>query len=228
LGVPFFLVGAFAVELPKSGRWMIHVKSLLAIVLAVVALYYLNVAFPILGGWVTPGPLLYGITAVVIPVGVLLGAIHRDFASPLLEDKFLKSLGASSVTVAAFALVVAGATPERSLKWQPLALSDARTTAQEEGRPLLVDFTAAWCGACKEFDNVTFADPEVSREAGRFVAVKIDATDDEDPLVVTAMREVGVRGLPTVVVFSSDGREATRFTDFVGPDEFLAALRPVR
>src|SRR5690606_13559051 len=92
LGFPFFLVGAFAVELPKSGRWMIHVKSLLAIVLAVVALYYLNVAFPWLGQWFTPSPLLYGICALVIPVGLLLGAIHRDFASPLIEDKLLKSL----------------------------------------------------------------------------------------------------------------------------------------
>src|SRR5258708_20790364 len=33
LGVPFFLVGAFAVQLPKSGVWMIHVKSILGLLL---------------------------------------------------------------------------------------------------------------------------------------------------------------------------------------------------
>jgi thiol:disulfide interchange protein DsbD len=38
LGVPFFVVGAFALQLPKSGRWMNYVKSLLGIVLLVVAL----------------------------------------------------------------------------------------------------------------------------------------------------------------------------------------------
>src|SRR5690606_11802278 len=103
----------------------------------------------------------------------------------------------------------------------------AEQLAQKEGKPLLVDFTAAWCGACKELDTVTFADPAVSREAGRFVAVKVDATDDEDAQVQESMRRLSVRGLPTVLLFDSTGSEARRFTDFVGPAEFLSALRPV-
>lgn len=227
LGFPFFLVGTFAVHLPKSGRWMLHVKSLLAIVLAIVALYYLDVAFPILRGWVVPSAKLYLICAAIIVVGLALGAVHRDFGSPLWEDKILKSLGASSVTMAGFVVVVALTTPTASLEWRNLDLAAAEQLAQKEGKPLLVDFTAAWCGACKELDTVTFADPAVSREAGRFVAVKVDATDDEDAQVQESMRRLSVRGLPTVLLFDSTGSEARRFTDFVGPAEFLSALRPV-
>ena len=65
-------------------------------------------------------------------------------------------------------------------------------------------------------------------EAGRFVAVKVDATDDEDPAVVRAMKELGVIGLPTVVLIDSDGREAVRYTDFVDAGVLLSALKNVR
>ena len=92
---------------------------------------------------------------------------------------------------------------------------------------MLVDFTATWCGACKELDKITFADPAVSREAGRFLAVKVDATDDEDPVVAQTMESLNVVGLPTVLLFDSSGKEVRRFTDFVDAKNFLAALRAV-
>src|SRR3954469_16426289 len=49
LGIPFWLVGAFAVHLPKGGRWMIYVKSLFGIILATAALYFLKNAVRSLG-----------------------------------------------------------------------------------------------------------------------------------------------------------------------------------
>lgn len=225
LGAPFFLVGTFAVHLPKSGRWMLSVKSLLAIVLAVVALYYLGTAFPALVAWIRPSPALYGGLVAVIVLGVALGAIHRDFGSPRLVDKLLKGGGAFMTTLAVFTLVTALSAPERTLDWLHVPYAEARARAKTEGRPLLVDFTAAWCNACKELDVVTFAHESVNAEAGRFVAVKVDATDDEDPLVQETMASLRVVGLPTVVVFDSSGREVERFTDFVPPGTLLGALR---
>lgn len=227
LGVPFFLVGALSVHLPKSGRWMVHVKSLLAIVMAVVGFYYLSTAFPFLTSWVERAPLTFIGSGVVFVVGLALGAVHRDFASPLIEDKLLKSIGAASTTLAALTLLTAWTLPERELDWLRVPLQTAKTQAQREGRPLLVDFTASWCGACKELDAVTFAHPDVQREAGRFVAVKIDATDDEDPAVQKVMSELGVVGLPTVLLISSAGEELRRFTDFVPPQPFLVELSQV-
>jgi len=228
LGFPFLLVGTFAVQLPKSGRWMLHVKSVLAIVLAVVALYYLNIAFPSLSGWIQPSPLLYAACAGAILVGLILGAVHRDFGSPLLEEKTMKGVGAFSVTAALFVLVSAWGTPARTLTWQQIPLFAAQETARQAKKPLLVDFTATWCGACKDLEAHTFSDQAVSKEAGRFLAVRFDATNDEDENVQRTLERLKVRGLPTVLVFDSSGTEVRRFTSFVSPADFLAALRLAR
>src|SRR6185295_15149432 len=79
LGVPFFLVGAFAVQLPKSGRWMLHVKSTLGLILIVVALFFLNNAFGFLGKVANPSPRFLGISAGVALLGLGIGAVHKSF-----------------------------------------------------------------------------------------------------------------------------------------------------
>ena len=103
----------------------------------------------------------------------------------------------------------------------------ARAEAAGSRRPLLVDFTAAWCVACKELDKRTFSDPSVAREAGRFLAVKVDMTH-ETPATETLKEQQAVLGLPTVIAFDSTGKEAVRCTDFVPAREFLRVLEGVR
>jgi thiol:disulfide interchange protein DsbD len=136
-------------------------------------------------------------------------------------------VGTALTTAGAFVLLIALTLPERELDWQKMTVEEAQKSAAQGSQPMLVDFTAAWCAACKELDKLTFAHPEVSREAGRFLAVKVDATDDEDPVVAKTMSDLKVVGLPTVLLFDSKGKEVKRFTDFVEADRFLAALRNV-
>ncbi len=227
LGAPFFVVGAFAVQLPKSGRWMVHVKSLLGIVLIVVALYFLNTAFPILGRSIKPTtPFLVG-SLVALIFGLLIGAVHLAFDEPGAAPKIRKGLGILLACGGGFVFLIAMAKPSRTLAWEHTSVQAAREKALTEKRPLLVDFTATWCGACKELDKHTFSEPDVAVEAGRFVAVKVDATDDEDPQVTATMSELKVRGLPTVLVYDSKGTEAVRCTDFVSPQPFLEAIKSV-
>jgi len=227
LGVPFFVVGAFAVQLPKSGRWMVHVKSLLGIVLVIVALYFLSTAFPALSRFASPSAGFLAGAAAVVVVGLLLGAVHRDFAEPGLTSRLAKGFGIALVSLGGFSLLVGAIKPSRTLSWEALELDAAVEKARREQRPLLVDFTAAWCGACKELDKLTFSEPRVATEAGRFVAVKVDATNSDDPKVEAAMEQFAVVGLPTVVVQDSAGKEAVRCTDFVPADPFLDAIKTV-
>lgn len=227
LGLPFFLVGAFAVQLPKSGRWMVHVKSLFGIVLLVVAIYFLGSAFPGLPRLVPGGMLGTALCIAAIVVGGLFGAVHRDFANDSQAGRLSKTVGVLLVTFGGFAGAALLTRPSGSFAWEHVPFSQAQAQARRQSRPLLVDFGAAWCGACKELDKVTFSQQSVSQEAARFVALKVDATNDEDPLVAATIKQLNVLGLPTVIVFDSQGREAQRFTDFVTPDVMLAALRSV-
>ena len=228
LGLPFFLVGAFAVQLPKSGRWMVHVKSLFGIVLLVVAVYFLGSAFPKLPHLVPAGTI--GAVALVLAaaIGLVLGAVHRDFRSESVAGKVSKVAGVLLVTVGGFSAIALLTRPSATLAWQHVPFSQAKVQARAESRPLLVDFGAAWCGACKELDKQTFSHPSVGEEASRFIALKIDATNDEDPLVASTIKQLNVIGLPTVIVFDSQGREVKRFTDFVPANVMLDALRAAR
>ncbi|HEU5076551.1 MAG TPA: cytochrome c biogenesis protein CcdA [Polyangiaceae bacterium] len=227
LGFPFFMVGAFAVQLPKSGPWMVHVKSALGIVLIVVALYFINLHFPVISSVAHPTAGFFAAAALAVVVGLLIGGVHRDFAEPDGRGRVLKALGVLLMSGGAFLSIAALLRPTETLSWEPTDYVVARQKARVEARPLLVDFTAAWCVSCKELDKLTFSHDAVEREAGRFVAVRVDATDDEDPKVERALAEFSVKGLPTVILFDSEGREARRFNDFVEAEPFLEALRKV-
>jgi thioredoxin:protein disulfide reductase len=227
LGAPFFAVGAFAVQLPKSGRWMVHVKSVLGIMLVVVALYFLNNSFGFATPYVSGSLLFIGLSVALVLVGLLSGAVHREFSEPGVGVKLAKGIGITLVSVGALAGILGGIKPREALAWERHDIEGALARAKDSHRPLVVDFTAAWCGACKELDKKTFSEPRVGQELGRFVAVKVDATNNDDPKVEAMLARFKVVGLPTVVMFDSRGKEAARFNDFVDPEEFLKSAQAV-
>jgi thiol:disulfide interchange protein DsbD len=227
LGAPFFVVGAFAVQLPKSGHWMVHVKSILGTVLVVVALYFLNNSFGFANGYVGVSLAFLGAAAGAVVLGLLLGAVHREFGEPGVGVKVAKGTGIALASLGSLFFILGVTKPREALSWERHDIEGALARAAADKRPLVVDFTAAWCGACKELDKKTFSEPRVGQELGRFVAVKVDATNNDDPKVEAMLARFKVVGLPTVVMFDSRGKEAARFNDFVPPDEFLKSAQAV-
>lgn len=65
-------------------------------------------------------------------------------------------------------------------------------------QPVLVDFTATWCGPCRQI--APFIDQLADEYAGRAKVVKLDIDDAPN----TAAR-FGIRGVPTLYVFK-DGK----------------------
>lgn len=227
LGVPFFVVGTFAIQLPKGGRWMITVKTVLGIVLLIVALYFAAGKLSALQAIIPRSHAGWATAVVAAGIGVVGAWVSRRSGAQAVS-RMGYVLAIASFTLGGFAATTLLTRAESSLSWQHLNYGAMRQRLETERMPTIIDFTATWCTACKELDRLTFADPEVRAEAGRFLAVKVDATLDEDPEVVTALRELSVKGLPTVVLLDSSGREAQRFTDFVDATRFLRALRAVR
>jgi len=60
--------------------------------------------------------------------------------------------------------------------------------------PVVVDFTAAWCGPCKMLDPVV---SQLSQDwAGKVKFVKLDVDDNSDIAI-----KYGVMGVPTLILF---------------------------
>lgn len=104
----------------------------------------------------------------------------------------------------------------------------AVSAAREGNKPLMIDFTADWCAACKRLARETFPESSVRSELERFVLLEVDATNDDDPKVIEVQKRYRVVGLPTVILIDSDGKEVRRFTDFVPPGRFLPVLKDVK
>lgn len=226
VGLPFFLIGAFSLSLPRSGPWMEGVKSVFGIALVAMALLYLKTAWPAIGL-----PAASGWAIVLAPVGVaagvLLGAVHRSFHGGLVE-RGLKAAGIGLAVIGVFLRLAgpahaAGGAPEWRSDYEA-ALAEARAS----GKPVMIDFFAEWCAACKELDKYTYSDGEVLAELDRFVSVKIDGTVENDA-IWKLYDEYDVKGLPTVVFIGGDGEvlEKPRVTGFVEPAPFRALLEQV-
>jgi thiol:disulfide interchange protein DsbD len=237
LGTLFFLVGAFAVNLPKAGAWMMGIKWAGGVVLAYLALAYVRDALPAgtLGSAFGRGAAFGALSLLLLALGLALGGVHvaaERRRSPIARWSKRAKLASIAPAVLGLLMVTAWwqsrAVGEGGLAWET---SETRAVdrAAAEHRPLLIDFGATWCAACKELEHETFPDPRVRGQGARFVALHIDATNEDDPEVSRVRQKYGAtEGLPVVVLLASDGREAARFTEFIPPDRFAEALERVR
>lgn len=99
-----------------------------------------------------------------------------------------------------------------------------RALARRTGKPMLINFDAAWCAACREMDRDTFPSPDVQAALRKVVAVSVDVTDDEAPEGARLRKKYGVVGLPTLVILDRNGKEVGRATELVRPN-VLAAMQ---
>ena len=76
-------------------------------------------------------------------------------------------------------------------------------------------------------DRTTYVHPDVVREASRFRMVKADITQDNDA-TGTLVAKYDVKGVPTVILVTPQGSEASRLVGYIGPDEMLTAMRAVK
>lgn len=149
--------------------------------------------------------------------GVLMLGVFIYYASLLYAS--LESSESKSQKIAA-----KDAFPGQGLVWEPLT-EQALAQAASEGKPVIIDFWAEWCGACHELDKVTYTHQRVQLMASQFALFKFDATS-ESPELEKFRQQFKIVGLPWVVFLDRKGKwiEDLTLAGFEDPEPFVERL----
>ncbi|MFP4349917.1 MAG: protein-disulfide reductase DsbD family protein, partial [Desulfococcaceae bacterium] len=238
MGMLFLVIGAFsgaAAALPRSGVWMVRLKQFFGVLMLGVALYYIR---PLI-----PGPVFTLILgAFLIGVGIFAGALDRMDTDAGGVDRLQKAVAVLLLTLgivyaARFAIgdrlmsvsnygnqeAVAG------IHWL-VDEAEALSMAEAQNKPLMIEFRADWCAACRKMEKETLRDARVIEMAEHFVPLKLDFTETADPVVENLRQKYSIIGLPTLLFADASGRVLTEqtITEFVPAEVLVARMNQVR
>jgi thiol:disulfide interchange protein len=194
---PYLVFGLFpgAVKLlPKPGNWMVRFKEFAGFVLLGTTIYLIS----ILGQE-------YVLPTLILLLGLGLGAwmvgnLYSLASPPAVRwrVRILALILTGGIVSFGYQIHEGG----EELPWEPFS-TDALAEALDEGRPVLVDFTADWCPNCKLVERIS-----LNRKGTRdFVsshnvkALKADYTDFSDE-ITEWLERFDSTSIPITAVFS--------------------------
>jgi len=249
MGLPLIIFGTGGGSLlPRAGMWMEEIKRFFGVVMLGVAIWLLD---RIISDTITLG--LYGLLLAVYgvqlgalePAGEGLSRLKRGLALVLALYGAVMIVGALSggkdplqplahmtqpaAPVAGSAAPSNAATAEDHGPWQTIvgkaSLEQALSASRQAGKPVLVDFFAEWCVACKVLEETTLSHPDVLNAMGGFDLYRVDITEiNADSQAI--MEQYNILGLPALVFFTPASAEIpdSRVLGEMGPDRFIRHL----
>ncbi|HDY7423756.1 TPA: protein-disulfide reductase DsbD [Vibrio vulnificus] len=232
MGIPLILVAVFGNKLlPKAGGWMDRVKTLFGFVLLAAPIFLLERILPEMWStalWSALGIAAFGWLYHVknslefggwkqSAVGII--AVLGLFASaqPALNYWFTDSSQQTQTSEVSFIKI-------RNVEelQQQLAL------AKQAKKPVMLDFYADWCVACKEFEKYTFHDPAVAAQLKQFVLLQADVTRNQAQ-DIKLLQAQQVLGLPTIDFWDAQGNPVSnaRLTGFMQAAPFLEHIQRI-
>lgn len=229
MGVLFMAVGTFSSALPRSGEWLVRVKQFMGLVVLGFAVWNVRLIVP---AW-----LLYALWSLTLLLAAPILGAFRPAGS--LAAGFSKGLGFLALALGlglglrgveaglGLGLLPGPGGPPQSVAgaprgWLEQDLETALAQAKAGGKPVLVDTYADWCAQCKDLDEQTWPDPQLSAWIrDNAVAVRIDTYKVRKDLG----SKLGILSYPTVILLDGDGRELRRLLGFQKPTEMLKFLK---
>jgi len=234
MAAPYLLLTIFPGALrfvPKPGAWMEAVKQFMGFLLMATVIFLVYVFGALVGGeqvpwllcvlllagvaawvygrWATPARTLpVRFAAWIVTLGLLGYAIHWGVMLAKTESTVARS---------------ATATAEGWQPWSQAAVD--QTLAQ--GRPVFVDFTAAWCLSCKVNEAVALGTDSV-RQAFTQKNVALFRADwtHSDPEISKTLRQYHRDGVPLYLLYSPGKKDAPQvLPEVLTPGIVLDALK---
>lgn len=230
MGIPLILAAVFGNKLlPKAGVWMTHVKTLFGFILLVVPVFLLERILPhsitpfiwsALGvaafGWLyhvkatMPQSWKTSIAGIIAILGIVGSAI------PVIDVISGKTNTEVSTTTQAVTFKKITTIED---------LNRELDAAKAQGKPVMLDFYADWCVACKEFEKYTFHNEVVEPKLAEFILLQADVTKNS-PEDIALLQQLKVLGLPTIDFWDANGDYLSdaRLTGFMKADPFMDHL----
>ncbi|CAE6919392.1 protein-disulfide reductase DsbD [Vibrio sp. B1FLJ16] len=226
MGIPLILIAVFGNKLlPKAGNWMNRVKTLFGFILLAAPIFLLERLLPEMWStllWSALGIVAFGWLYHVknslefggwkqsaVGIVAVLGLLAS--AQPALNYWFGSHEIQAQQTTISFTRIANVAELEEQL-----------AIAKQAGKPVMLDFYADWCVACKEFEKYTFHTPKVEDKLQDFVLLKADVTKNQIQ-DIELLKQMQVLGLPTIEFWNSKGEHISnaRLTGFMQAEPFL-------
>ncbi|MBP7783547.1 MAG: protein-disulfide reductase DsbD [Aliarcobacter sp.] len=229
MGVPLLLIGLGAGKfMPKPGGWMEGITRIFGIVMLGVAIWLLDRVLDasliiVLWALLLLGSAIYlkiytniitrliSMVLLILGTVLLVGAISGA-TNPLKPlDKFTSSKSVVNTNELVFQKV-------KNIVELELAIKNS-------DKPIMLDFWASWCVACKELEEITFKDDEVIKKLQGFTLLKADVTansDDDKAL----QKMFAVVGPPALVFWDKDKNEvkSSKIVGYKNPKDFLEII----
>ncbi len=204
MAVPYIILAAFPQLLsrvPRAGRWSELLKQALGLVMVGVAAYLFS-------SLQTHHALM-----VALAIAVVLGSVlwvWGQAVNPGMPEGRIWSIRfaalAAGVALAAGIWIYNGGllkrTTNASGRWQAFSLHKLDSALRHK-RPVVVDFTAAWCINCKYVKHFVLDTSPVRRSFKRADALLLRADLTREPPVEKALLyKLGWRSIPVLAIFS--------------------------
>lgn len=233
MGTLILLLGTFSgllQKLPRSGAWMLFIKKFLAVVFLALIVYFVA---PL----VTTKSLIELIFFMIALFSIIL--LIKDYfaqikAFRLLSRALLYSMATFSIIFGMTSLSLSRERIDRLIGYNvetygrtnwDLYTDEKLAIALEARQPVVIDFYADWCAACKELKSKTFSADEVSSHSSQIRWLFFDATHSSRKLE-ELKEKYKIVGLPTVLFFNREGTLRTDLTlsGYEGPKKFKERL----
>ena len=214
MGIPLLLLGTLGPRwLPRHGLWMQRVKVLFGFLLLSVPI--------ILLARLLPEPLIRAawLLLLICSLGYLLLALlprSRLRLASLLLLPLLVWFGWQQLAPTTQALNFRAVASLGELQ-QELAAARARK------QPVMVDFYADWCVACKQIDAETFSNAKVQAGLTPYLLLRADVTAP-GKAQQELLQAMSIPGLPAILFFGQPPHPLARIDGFQPPEQFLDTL----